>query len=497
MLVEEARRVTLWHPWQDKPGQRHKLTLWSTGHIGQVPISSVEELIGSVAHHGLYTFCNDVFDVGEFPFSDELLNHPKSEAYISRSGQVVALKLKSKRKAGFLLPASTWKWDNTPTKEMIDHVQNIFRQFGYEALTPSSLSEKVLRATLPDHTFISRPSEPLRRVLLANSTGGRIDRKEIGQFYPVVYTYDMNKAYLYMSGDVPSPFHCPVFFSYGRKQQACYERWQDFAYAYCHVVLTVHGSGLHPIQVKEGGVNRVPMEGEQLDIWLWNFEISDCLAKGYTLQHMYEGYGWYDRSDFMQQWADILYDHYTNEPHPYIREIHKGMMVGLPGRFLKAPETYTLIHESDVRVGDIPIILRWLEENPKKVTTDWYIRAEYDINSAQLTPIGHCIIAKCRKALYDAQKEEVRCGNRLVRSYIDSYSVELPTTQPENLGTERGQWKEKIDYDAWIEENRVIPVDIDRMKAPGYSGDERFRLWNSIHRKGIVEQHGTTQTQND
>src|SRR6266567_1694654 len=177
MLVEEAKRVTLWHPWADKPGTRHTLTLWNAGRIGSVSISSVEELIGSVAHHGLYTFCNDVFDVVEFPFTDELLNHPKSEAYISKTGQVVALKLKSKRKAGFLIPASTWKWDSSPTKEMVDNVGTVFRQFGYEALTPSSLSEKVLRSTFEERTYINRPGDPLRRILLENSSGGRIDRK--------------------------------------------------------------------------------------------------------------------------------------------------------------------------------------------------------------------------------------------------------------------------------------------------------------------------------
>jgi hypothetical protein len=484
-MQSDKEHVSLWHPWQDKPGTRHTLTLWNkNGSIGDILLESIEELIELVARQKLYVFCNDVMDEQEFTCSSALLQHPKSEAYISRTGKVIALKLRNKRQSGFLIPANVWGYSgNEPNEELLKNVKSVFKRFNFEALTPASLSEKVLRSTLPEHTYISRPSDALRRVLLAHSIGGRIDRKEIGAFYPCVYSYDMNKAYLYFSGLVPSPFKSPVRFYHGQpgnKQSNTGQRYTDFSTAFMHVALIAHGRGLHPLHVRDEGISRNPGENEVVDRWMWDFELQDCIEKGYTLQWIYGGYGWYERSSFMSEWSDILYREYTTCDNPDVANIIKTMMVGVPGRFLQSPEVYTLIHESERKKGDIPIILRWTDA--KILTTPWLIRSEYHMDKAQLTPVGHYIVARCRQEIYHRQQEEVRRGNTLIRSYIDSYSVEQPTTIPEILGTERGKYKEKIDQDAWVEENRIIPYDITRMKAPSYSGeDERMKLWNMIH----------------
>src|SRR5712691_5791555 len=106
--MPDKEHVPLWHPWTDKPGQRHTLTLWNNGSIGDIPLESIEELIELVARQQLYVFCNDVMDEQEFTCSSSLLQHPKSEAYISRTGKVIALKLRNKRKSGFLIPSNVW-----------------------------------------------------------------------------------------------------------------------------------------------------------------------------------------------------------------------------------------------------------------------------------------------------------------------------------------------------------------------------------------------------
>ncbi len=319
----------------------------------------------------------------------------------------------------------------------------------------------------------------LRRALLAHSYGGRIDRKELREFYPVVYEYDMNKAYLHMSRLVPSPFSAPIGFYHGNNTRDR-NRWRDFAASFLHVVLVVHGNGIHPIQVKDDlGDMQTPEEGEVIDRWLWSRELEDCLEKGYTLLHIYEGYGWYEMSTFMQEWSDILWEKYTEYKDSPIAEIIKTMMVGLPGRFLKSPESYILIHERDVQKNDMPIILKYWQEG-KEITTPWFIRAEYDLQSAQLTPIGSYTVMACRQALYRAQLEEVRKGNKLIRSYIDCYSVVAPTKQPENIGVERGDWKEKVYENIYVEENRMIPADFTQMKAPGYTGKERRKLYETL-----------------
>jgi len=122
----------------------------------------------------------------------------------------------------------------------------------------------------------------LRRIMLAHSYGGRIDRKELREFYPVVYEYDMNKAYLHMSRLVPSPFSAPIGFYHG--DNTCNrDRWRDFSCSFVHCVLVVHGGGIHPIQVKDNnGDMDTPVEGEVIERWLWDLELRDSLEKEYT-----------------------------------------------------------------------------------------------------------------------------------------------------------------------------------------------------------------------
>ncbi len=474
-MPDRTGHVSLWHPWNDRPGRYHPLRLYN--ELGS--FESVESLIETVATNQYYTFVSDVMDSEEISFSEELLTHEKCKPFISKTGSVIALKLRHGKKSGYLLPGSIWGEKHTPGEKLLKNVHTLFTLFGYEALTPASLSEKVLRATLPEYAGISRPSDMLRRALLAHSYGGRIDRKELREFYPVVYEYDMNKAYLHMSRLVPSPFSAPIGFYHGNNTRDR-NRWRDFAASFLHVVLVVHGNGIHPIQVKDDlGDMQTPEEGEVIDRWLWSRELEDCLEKGYTLLHIYEGYGWYEMSTFMQEWSDILWEKYTEYKDSPIAEIIKTMMVGLPGRFLKSPESYILIHERDVQKNDMPIILKYWQEG-KEITTPWFIRAEYDLQSAQLTPIGSYTVMACRQALYRAQLEEVRKGNKLIRSYIDCYSVVAPTKQPENIGVERGDWKEKVYENIYVEENRMIPADFTQMKAPGYTGKERRKLYETL-----------------
>lgn len=467
--------VSLWHPWTDNPGKHHSLQLYS-----KLPhLESVGELIETVAREQQYCFVHDIMDAHEIQHSNELLMHDKTQAFISKTGSIVALKVRHGRKSGYLIPGSMWGDKGKPKERLLKNVSALFTIFGYEALTPASLSEKVLRSTLPDYTGISRPNDMLRRILLDNSYGGRID-KAIREFYPILYEYDMVKAYLTRSVSVPSPFESPVYFNHGNT--TCdRHRWHDFACSFLHCNLTINGTGIHPIQIQDGtGDMQTPEPGENIDRWLWNRELQDCLEKGYTLHHIYEGYGWTQLSGFMVEWSDILWDRYQEyQDQPY-GEIIKTMMVGLPGRFLKSPIQYTLIHESEEKDGDIPILLKFGQEDAQ-IISPWYIRGEYDRQSAQLTPIGSYIVMQCRQDLYRAQLEETAKGNKVIRSYIDGYATLYPTKTPAMLGSDRGQWKAKTYTDVFADGNSIIPLDIEQMKAPGITGKERKKHHATYH----------------
>lgn len=481
--------VSLWHPWKDKPGQRHTPTLWK-----DIENMDIDTLVQYVGQNQIYCFCNDILDEEEIPQSEALLLHKDTESYISRTGKVVALRAMSKRKSGFFIPGDVWGCKNEPNYRLLEVVNRIFKRFQYEAITPASLSEKVLRSTLPDRLFISRPSDMLRRTMIGqNKKGGRIDQRRTATRHQVIYSYDETKSYLYHSRKVVSPFKAPhtLYYGDGGHQD---DRWYDYAASWLECYLVAHNGGIQPIQVEDNGVMRQPYEGEKIHQWLWGKELEDCLNKGYTLEHIERGYGWEEESNFMEEWSDILWEAFESVDDPAEKNIIKTMMVGLPGRFLKDPEIFSLVHYSEKQRGDVPVLANW-KDSSSNIFTNWYIRSTPDLQSAQLTPIGSYIVMNCRQNLYHLMREEEARGNTVLSSYIDCYTVSESTRMPEILGKERGQFKEKIETDVVVDGNKIIPKDISKMRAPGFAivmdeegniSGERAQLWR--------KHHGTTNT---
>lgn len=480
MPRNKEEHVSLWHPWIDKPvyknpdlaEKRHKLALWS-----DFTFDSVDRCVQEIGGGSYYALCRDILLGSEV--DPLLLRDPRTEAYLSRTGGISALRVKSKRKSGFLIPGTTWGQTGQPTRELLGRMNHVFNAFGFEALTPSSLSEKVLRSTMADKLYISRPSDMLRRSLIANSKGGRIDSKKTSRFYPVVYENDMNKAYLHCSRVVPSPFVTPIRFSHS-------DIWQSQMCSWMEVEMTCHrGTGIQPIQIKDekNGELREPRDGEHFTDWLWSGELRDCVEAGYTLYNVNQGWGWPDMSDFMSRWSDILWDAYSNEQDEAVREIEKNMMVGLPGRFLKSPEKYTLVHKSEALKTDLPLVAHWQQgESP---LSEWCMRVEQDIDSAQLTYIGSFIVAECRRKLYADSLAEERQGNKIVRVYIDSFST-TENTRIVRKGNRRGEYKTKIYQQVRIVHNRFMGYDEHGkliLKAPSVNKD-----YNSPERQKAIRE---------
>lgn len=482
--------TAMWHPWKDKPGLRHIPTRWHEGSIlsdmGVLSYpANAEECIQYVGRNQLYLFCNDILDAREIAFSKELVKHEKTEPYMQRTGKICALRVHPARTSGFFIPASTWLYSLRPSSEFVESVRIVFARFGYEAITPASLSEKVLRSTLPERIAIYRPAAPLRRILLENNGGGRIDVAEIGVFYPCAYTYDLNKAYLSFSRLVPDPVTRPIY----HYRPGLNELWQ-YPTGYYHVTMTAHGTGVQPIYLNVGSVEhprmKKPVEGQTFCKWLWRGEIADCLEAGYTVEHIHRGYSFPKMSDFMSPWVDILWESMQHDDGELAQSIKKSMAVGLPGRFLKQPESYKLIPIGQQKNGDTPITTNWYE-GCESYFTDFYVRAEYNLESTSLTPIGAYIVAECRRAIYHAQVEEIKRGNTALRSYIDSVTFAQPATSLD-VGAGLGNFKEKIHVPYLAQQNATVGCNPqtgdDEMTFPGQplGSDARLRLWQKYRK---------------
>lgn len=206
----------------------------------------------------------------------------------------------------------------------------------------------------------------------------------------------------------------------------------------------------------------------------------------------------------MEQWSDILWEAWwkCRNRSEHEQQIIKSMMVGVPGRFLRQPEEYLLIHKDQAQAGDIPIRFSHIEPD-QPIFTDYVVHPVYDKEATALSPVGSYIVAEMRRELYHKMKEEEEHGHHVIRAYIDCYSIE-PGSAPLGdsdsfrvLGSALGQYKEKRYTNVYAEENRFIGVKLDadgvpepfpEMRAPGFSKEQRIELWK-IYRK-VLESEG-------
>lgn len=477
-----------WHPWLDSPGVRSIPAIWVGGNIATASgrnmfhCETAEDLLNCIAKNELFVFCQDILSTKEFPMMNQLLGLPGVSPFLSESGGIPAMRLKCGKTSGYLVQTSTWGWNREPDARLLENLSVLWAITGFQSTTPASLSEKVLRSTLPAKLGIRRPSLWLRQHILNNNVGGRIDRAEIGKFYKKVWSYDKNKAYLYHSRYVPSPFLAPIsLFQPSLDEVLSYPSgWWD-----CQLV--AQGAGIPPIQID----GKYPRESQAFRRWLWTGELQDCLESGYRLASICRGYGFPEMSNWMEPWSELLWNWYNRayNEDPFIQKNLKSMMVGVPGRFLRKPKKLLLVPRSPHQEGNIPLTLHTSGDEP--IISEWAMREEDDLQSTALCVQGSYIVAEMRRELFRLCKQEEEKGNRMVRTYVDSVAFEEPMSDDNLIGMELGQYKMKEYSDVWTEENRFVGQRVRQpweweddefeMKAPGYGAEKRIELWQKYH----------------
>lgn len=462
----EDEHSPFWHRWQDKQGLRQLPCYLAEGYIDRgksiIPISTNKQLIDSIATNKLFMLCDDVL---KLDYVDELIGDDKTIPYISRNGNISAIRVSMKRgKTGFIIPSKTWGFSYVDT-ECASKLMELFGLFNLQKPTPASLSEAIFRRTLGEKIYIRRPSISLRDDILQNSSGGRIDVAESWKYYPDgVYEYDQNKGHLDKTLEVVDPSVSPVW-----KIQPDLKEIFGFPAGFWHVEMIGRYNRISPIQIN----GKSPDDGEIFDKWLWSEELEDCLEASYIFRKCFHGYGFRALTHFMTDWASELVLSHSMVQDEKLKEIIKTMMVGLPGRFLRQPEIFTLIPISEATKEDTPLLLHYSNKGDK-ICSDYAIRAEYDRESTALSQVGSFIFMKQRHELYQRMIEEKRRGNYVIRSYIDSFTTVHPAKV--KLGTSVGQWKEKRYVKAYTEENRFIGElenGVIEIKAPGFPAKGR------------------------
>lgn len=469
-----------WHSWQDKTGMPYALTYWYDLHIFSIsglPLEtfsalSADELIDFVARHGLFLFCQNILNENEFPMVHGLIGNKKTTPFLSRSGGCMAMKCKVGRYTGYIVSAGAWGWNDIPDKTFLESLLSVFKLVGFQAVTPASTSEKLLASTLPEQK-IYIPSTVLRRDILDNNVGGRID-KAVPGFHHVVTKYDKNKAYLHKSRYVVSPYRAPF-----HRHKPALEEIYDYPTGWWKCEIVASDVHIPPVQIN----GRKPVPGEVFERWLWTGEVLDCTEVGYQVK-IQKGYGFPEMSNFMEQWSDVLWELYivAEGYHEYARKILKSMMVGVPGRMLRRPEKLRLVHVSEATLQDIDIKIVWKEGG--KTCCDWLIRVEPDNSTGQLSQVGSFIVAEMRRELYHEMLRFELMGHNVIMSYIDCISVDGIPEYYDKEGKNLGEYKSEYYWNMYSEENRWIAQkdpyswEEDIMKYPGLRTlDQEVAFW--------------------
>jgi hypothetical protein len=199
----------------------------------------------------------------------------------------------------------------------------------------------------------------------------------------------------------------------------------------------------------------------------------------------------------MREWSDHLWELlYLSEcDNDHIKGVIKSMMVGLPGRFLRQPETYTLIPFSEIRKERHDFAL--LYHGGEEVISDWGVHPEYNQESTALSAIGSYIVSEMRQELYHTMQAIEAHGGYVISSYIDCIRcVGAERYMDSLIGQGLGEWKKKKFVDVYAEENRFLGVEVDpygwpeeekvSVRAPGYGIEQRIALLQKYN-KGMYE----------
>jgi len=474
----------VWHPWKDKNGVPlaptflHNHKIFSSDGKLLFQVNSHSELCETVARNGLFLLCYDLLDTREFPYLNEFLGTKGVTPFLSKTRGMPAASIRFSKKNGLLVSSQGWCFEGPPDEICTKNILSIFKAFGYQASTPASLSEKLLKLSLPEDFKIHGPSKRVREDVLAAHTGARIDTARSKIFLKNAYEYDKNKAYLFQSRLVPDPFSSPV---------CCQETPLEEALGYATGLWKIRliyrrMQGVEPIVWKGAR----PVDGEILERWLWSEELRDCLVYGYGCERILEGWAWRFLSDFMVHWSDFLWQLFSmsDEEPQQVKDILKSMMVGLPGRFLRRPEKLMLVPFSEKKLGDIPLKLHW-HAAEDHVISDWLMRPIPEKNPTALVHIGSYIVMKMRQELYHTMAGIEAAGGTIIASYADSITAVGGERYMEGkIGKGLGMWKGKLFTDVYAEENRLIGVVADPygwdgkidVRAPGITLDQRVGL---------------------
>lgn len=487
MAKKWDRGVSMWHPWLDKKGRSHNLAFWhgDTHELEvystkeRLHIETAEEFFEEITSRRLYVGCSDALNRKSFPFLDDLLKNKRVTPRLSPSNGLTGMTMHVPFTPahGALIPYKTFVRDPMNFKV----VEQYFDLMGYEAISTGSVSEKLFRSTLPYKHGISRPNAMMRKEMIDHAFGGRVQMNYMVLTYTTLYEADFNNAYLCRARRIPTPFKAPH-----RTSKPDLEDLRRPTYA--HVILESAPCTVGPIpsiDIFTGRQLYVRDGGYEIEGWWWNEEIQCALDAGFKVKKVLGGWRWDEYSDCMNKWADLMQEKKRQVAgNPELEALVKLSMVALPGRFQMRPERRTMIPLDESTFGDKPLLISDGDDDEGYVS-DFAIRSDAFMQSANLVPQGSHIVMQQRVALYKLLKALDDAGVQVALANTDNVYMDrpLPTHLRHMVGTKDGDLKLRTHRKATVYANRVVSELVN--KLPGISGLQREEYIERM-KKGIA-----------
>lgn len=360
-------------------------------------------------------------------------------------------------KTGTLTATTSWGV-RSPGKTFLKALKLVQKEYGYGVYsTPASLGNAGLQTHLQNkHIRISRPSVMLRRILLENTIGGRLDPPKRDQVPPNtkrVYEEDQNSSYPYAACETIDPTHTPVYFPHGSSRLDHYYAY--YARAFVRIPKgedASKGFGVLPIRNELSSEVTFVTEEETYVGWWWKATLDRCKELGYEVDVL-EAYAWKKSSNFMSGWAREIFATITRlkclrdkevgetkDIYDMAVDMMKIVGVSTIGRHGMHPETRTLVHEDDYQKGDKPLVNPYAySPNP---FTEYYIRTTDNPDAEWLTHVYSFILDNARNSTWDRIQAHISTGTIVLASRVDSIITATPGLLYVS-DSEFGGWKRK------------------------------------------------------
>jgi len=446
--------VSYWPAFRDSKPREKTLAIWNTTE--NYLINEQQETYRPHDYNDLVNYliatqtdlyANDLIDCH---WLDVAVADEKTTVMATPGQNVIGVSAKrEKNRTAWIGQARSWFPAMRVGDSFLHALRAVFEHIGYGTYTtPGSLGQRIWRASHIGSP-VSRPNIALRKKLLDNLIGGRVDTFETNVRYNTLYEIDMKSAYASMCTSLP----------YGTATRIMAGSVVSYATWYCECKITIPFTlPFGPFAIRKDSLhNSYPDQPGTYRAWIWRNEYERALQAGCSIDIL-SGWGWDSMDNRASIWANEMQRLRVSAPE-YIADVVKKCIVAAIGRHGMQPYSYELIDYTIATEEDLSVLSQG--EHP---ITNWYLRKKEEKENSNLTHWYAYIMAACRCALYDRMLAEKEAGNRIIASNYDAIYLEKATTL--KTGHALGDWKQTALTNATIPYARAI-TSLEKTRLPG------------------------------